>query len=113
LTQTKPNLLTNPIPLTELPLYLLLGLLCGCVSVAFTRSSALATQGFDRVSKKYNVNPAFLPPVGGLCVGLLALAYPEVLYWGFENLDVVLQSRQPPDNPLAPTTGGLLSFLRA
>ena len=95
----------------ELPLYLLLGLLCGAVSVAYTRSSALATQGFDLVSKKYNIPPAFLPPVGALCVGLIALAYPEVLYWGFENLDVVLQSRQPAGNPLAPTTGGCAKLI--
>ncbi|KAL6614662.1 hypothetical protein ACP70R_036932 [Stipagrostis hirtigluma subsp. patula] len=33
------------------------------------------------------------PALGGLIVGLLALMYPEVLYWGFENVDILLESR--------------------
>lgn len=34
--------------------------------------------------------PLFLPAVGGLVTGLTALAYPEVLYEGFGNVDAVL-----------------------
>ncbi|OMP03872.1 Cystathionine beta-synthase, core [Corchorus olitorius] len=33
------------------------------------------------------------PGVGGLSVGLIALAYPEILYWGFQNVDILLESR--------------------
>lgn len=33
------------------------------------------------------------PAFGGMVVGLIALAYPEVLYWGFENVDILLESR--------------------
>jgi CBS domain-containing protein len=39
------------------------------------------------------VPAALLPPLGGISVGLIALAYPEVLYWGFENVDILLESQ--------------------
>ncbi|KAJ1415638.1 Chloride channel, voltage gated [Sesbania bispinosa] len=35
----------------------------------------------------------FRSPGGGLSVGLIALVYPEILYWGFENVDILLESR--------------------
>lgn len=57
------------------------------------KGSAYATMLFDYVRKSTGIHPGFLPPVGGLSVGLIALAYPEVLYWGFENVDVLLESR--------------------
>lgn len=28
-------------------------------------------------------------------MGLIALVYPEILYWGFENVDVLLESQRP------------------
>ncbi|KAM1987390.1 hypothetical protein ACFX15_034659 [Malus domestica] len=38
--------------------------------------------------------PKFLfPIVGGLAIGLMALAYPEILYRGFENVDILLEYR--------------------
>ncbi|KAM1345954.1 hypothetical protein FF1_035268 [Malus domestica] len=38
--------------------------------------------------------PKFLfPIVGGLAIGLMALAYPEILYRGFENVDIFLEYR--------------------
>lgn len=33
------------------------------------------------------------PVLGSLAVGLIALAYPEILYWGFENVDTLLETR--------------------
>lgn len=33
------------------------------------------------------------PILGGFTTGLIALAYPEILYWGFENVDLLLESR--------------------
>lgn len=75
-------------------MYLLLGILCGVVSVALTRGSVYATSAFDFL-KARGVPAAFLPALGGLCVGIIALAYPEILYWGFENVEFLLQSRLP------------------
>jgi len=79
----------------ELPLYLLLGILSGGVSVALVKGSAYATAIFDHVKKTTGIPAGLLPPVGGLSVGLIALAYPEILYWGFENVDVLLESQRP------------------
>lgn len=36
---------------------------------------------------------AVFPVMGGLTVGLIALVFPEILYWGFENVDILLESR--------------------
>ncbi|KAL2650577.1 hypothetical protein R1flu_018705 [Riccia fluitans] len=80
---------------TELPLYLLLGVLCGLVSVTLTKGSAYATTWFEWLQKTTGLPPGFLPPLGGLCVGLVSLQYPEVLYWGFANVDVLLESQFP------------------
>eukprot|EP00850_Spirogloea_muscicola_P016272 SM000131S26702 [mRNA] locus=s131:116549:119936:+ [translate_table: standard] len=77
----------------ELPLYLLLGVLCGGVSIALTRSSTASTQAFAWLRVTTGVPLALMPPLGGLSVGIIALAYPEVLYWGFANVDVLLESR--------------------
>jgi len=78
---------------TELPLYLLLGILSGGVSVTLVKGSAYATTVFENVKKSTGLPAGFFPPVGGLAVGIIALAYPELLYWGFENVDVLLESR--------------------
>ncbi|BBM99348.1 chloride channel protein, CIC family [Marchantia polymorpha subsp. ruderalis] len=80
---------------TELPLYLLLGILCGLVSVTLTKGTMYATASFEWLQKTTGLPSGFLPPIGGLCVGLVALKYPEVLYWGFANVDVLLESQLP------------------
>ncbi|GJP55844.1 hypothetical protein CLOM_g14867 [Closterium sp. NIES-68] len=77
----------------ELPLYLLLGLCCGGVSIALNRSARLATHAFDRLLLVSPLPPALLPAIGGLSVGVISLAYPEVLYWGFQNINDLLGSR--------------------
>lgn len=60
----------------ELFPYALLGLLCGLVSFAYIRINDLACRAFDRPSRL----PGWLrPALGGLLVGLLALALPHVL----------------------------------
>ncbi|KAJ7258822.1 hypothetical protein O6H91_19G008700 [Diphasiastrum complanatum] len=96
----------------ELPLYLLLGIICGGVSVVFTKGCTYATYAFDSLQQVTSMPAAFLPSIGGLCVGLVALAYPEVLYWGFENVDVLLESRPwvrgPPVNLLLQLVGAKL-----
>ncbi|KAH9303010.1 hypothetical protein KI387_014593 [Taxus chinensis] len=77
----------------ELPLYVLLGILSGLVSVVLTKSTTYSMVASDKLLKMTGVPAAFLPPLGGISVGLIALAYPEVLYWGFENVDTLLESQ--------------------
>ncbi|KAG8055709.1 hypothetical protein GUJ93_ZPchr0001g32127 [Zizania palustris] len=78
---------------TELPLYLLLGVFCGLVSITLSRCTVLTIQTVESLQKATGLPKAVSPALGGLIVGLLALIYPEVLYWGFENVDILLESR--------------------
>ncbi|KAL3507034.1 hypothetical protein ACH5RR_032416 [Cinchona calisaya] len=78
---------------SELPLYLLLGILCGLVSVTLSRCTTFMRVSIDTIEKVTGVPNTIFPIFGGLTVGLIALAYPEILYWGFENVDLLLESR--------------------
>ncbi|CAL4954906.1 unnamed protein product [Urochloa decumbens] len=78
---------------TELPLYLLLGVFCGLVSITLSSCTSLAMETVEGLQRATGLPKAASPALGGLIVGLLALMYPEVLYWGFENVDILLESR--------------------
>ncbi|CAI9776345.1 unnamed protein product [Fraxinus pennsylvanica] len=78
---------------SELPLYLLLGVFCGLVSVTLSKCTAFMLVFINDVERVVGIPKAALPVLGGLAVGLIALAYPEILYWGFQNVDVLLESR--------------------
>ncbi|PIA33219.1 hypothetical protein AQUCO_04200164v1 [Aquilegia coerulea] len=82
---------------TELPLYLLLGILCGLVSLTFSRCTSYALTAVDTAQKDLGIPKPLFPVLGGLSVGLIALAYPEILYWGFVNVDLLLESRPSVD----------------
>ncbi|XP_031381875.1 chloride channel protein CLC-e isoform X1 [Punica granatum] len=77
----------------ELPLYLLLGVICGLVSLALSRCTSYMLTTVDSIQESTRIPRAAFPVLGGLSVGLIALAYPEILYWGFENVDILLESR--------------------
>ncbi|XP_010446927.1 PREDICTED: chloride channel protein CLC-e-like isoform X1 [Camelina sativa] len=77
----------------ELPLYLLLGALCGLVSLALSRCTSSMTSTVDSLQKDAGIPKAVFPVMGGLTVGIIALVYPEVLYWGFQNVDILLEKR--------------------
>ncbi|XP_072078228.1 chloride channel protein CLC-e isoform X4 [Arachis hypogaea] len=77
----------------ELPLYLLLGILCGLVSLALSWCTSYMLNNVDNIHKATGIPRASFPVLGGLSVGLIALVYPEILYWGFENVDILLESR--------------------
>nr|GEV48258.1 chloride channel protein CLC-e isoform X1 [Tanacetum cinerariifolium] len=78
---------------TELPLYLLLGIFCGLVSLSLSWCTSWMMVATDKIQKTFAMPKAVFPIVGGFTVGLTALIYPEVLYWGFENVDTLLESR--------------------
>ncbi|KAF8013280.1 hypothetical protein BT93_I1201 [Corymbia citriodora subsp. variegata] len=77
----------------ELPLYLLLGALCGLVSLALSRCTSYMLVIVDNIHEATRMPRAAFPVMCGLTVGLISLAYPEILYWGFENVDILLESR--------------------
>ncbi|EPS60951.1 hypothetical protein M569_13849, partial [Genlisea aurea] len=78
---------------SELPLYLLLGLVCGLVSLSLSKLTSFMLAVSDTVQSNLGIPKAAFPIVGGSTVGLIALAYPEILYWGFQNVDTLLESR--------------------
>ncbi|KAK4757140.1 hypothetical protein SAY87_007267 [Trapa incisa] len=77
----------------ELPLYLLLGMLCGLVSLILSQCTSYMLTAVENIQESTSIPRAAFPVLGGLSVGLIALAYPEILYWGFENVDILLESR--------------------
>ncbi|KAL3642231.1 hypothetical protein CASFOL_013046 [Castilleja foliolosa] len=78
---------------SELPLYLLLGILCGLVSLGLSKSTSFMLAFVDGVERTVGIPKSVSPIFGGLTVGIIALAYPEILYWGFQNVDTLLESR--------------------
>lgn len=85
----------------ELPLYLQLGILSGLVSVVLSKTTTFAMTASNALLEITGVPATLLPPLGGISVGLIALAYPEVLYWGFENVDILLESQPFQKSPPA------------
>ncbi|XP_075094113.1 uncharacterized protein LOC107822665 isoform X2 [Nicotiana tabacum] len=94
-----PSPAADPAPSTlialrkELPLYLLLGIFCGLVSVALSSCTSFMLQIVENIQMTSGMPKAAFPVLGGLLVGLVALAYPEILYQGFENVNILLESR--------------------
>lgn len=70
----------------EIPAFALLGLTCAIVAIAF-QSSLIGT---DWISRHIHM-PRFARPIlGGLLVGIIALAFPQVLGVGYEATDAAL-----------------------
>ncbi|KAH0940646.1 hypothetical protein HID58_000283, partial [Brassica napus] len=63
------------------------------VSLALSRCTSSMTSAVDTLNKDAGIPKSVFPVMGGLTVGIIALVYPEVLYWGFENVDILLESR--------------------
>lgn len=63
------------------------------VSLTLSWCTSYALKLVDNFHKATGMSKAVFPALGGLTVGLIALEYPEVLYWGFENVDILLESR--------------------
>lgn len=79
----------------ELPLYLGLGLFASLVSIAYTQSIQTAQQFFDGkvpgLTWVSRVPVVLRPVIGGLCVGLVALPFPQVLGIGYETVEAMLR----------------------
>ncbi|KAL3851069.1 hypothetical protein ACJIZ3_012951 [Penstemon smallii] len=83
----------------ELPLYLILGMLCGVVSVVFSRLVAWFTEAFQFMKDRFGLPDVVCPALGGLGAGLIALKYPGILYWGFTNVDEILHTGKTASAP--------------
>ncbi len=70
----------------EIPLYMLLGVGCGAVAVAFTRTLSF----FEDFFGKLKISPVLKPALGGLILGSLGLYFPQVFSDGYETIKLTL-----------------------
>ncbi|CAJ1937882.1 unnamed protein product [Cylindrotheca closterium] len=84
-------------PLVELPLYLLLGVVSGVVAGSFSALAQLSKRVFDglsgpkRLRNRMKKMPQFFKPIlGGLFCGVMGLAFPQILFFGYETLNALL-----------------------
>ncbi|MEK9647146.1 MAG: chloride channel protein, partial [Alphaproteobacteria bacterium] len=73
----------------EFPAFALLGVVCAMAAVIFLRSIEFTTNAFGKLP----VPPWIRTGIGGLCVGVIALAFPQVLGVGYEATDVALKGQ--------------------
>lgn len=73
----------------ELALYLVLGVLAGLAGLLYVRSLHVVSAFFDRL----RLRPYLRPALGGLAVGLIGLAVPQVFGAGFDVIADTLQGR--------------------
>jgi H+/Cl- antiporter ClcA len=99
-------------PLIELPIYLLLGSICGIVAFLFSQSAKVSRSFFkgeignDIVrNMMQSLSPTQKPIIGGLFCGITALFFPQILFFGYETLNSLLS------NTVTVPTTVLLSLL--
>lgn len=81
-------------PFFELPLYMLLGLICGAISVLFTKLRDLFTELFSSPDSALSRLPRHFHPIfGGLLCGVIAVFFPQTLFVGYVTLDQLLAGK--------------------
>ncbi len=79
----------------ELPLYLGLGVLASVVALLFTRAIKQAKRFFAGewaiAPFMQNLNMPIKLLIGGFCVGIIALTFPEAIGIGYETVESILQ----------------------
>jgi CIC family chloride channel protein len=70
----------------EMPLYMILGAVCGTVAVLFTQTLYHSEILFD----KMKIHPFLKPALGGLLLGLIGLYYPQIFADGYDTISETL-----------------------
>lgn len=92
----RPGVFTVQSSIVELPLYVGLGALSGGVAVVFEQATSRARALFQPESAAaaagpLSAVPLFLrPALGGAACGLLGIAFPQILFFGYSTLDAIL-----------------------
>lgn len=68
-----------PLSVQELPLCVLLGLMCGTASAGFGAAVESSERSFARL-RQWGWPPWLMPAAGGLACGSLAVVFPEITY---------------------------------
>lgn len=94
--------------LIELPLYVGLGALAGGVALAFQVASSASRNFFQGIAAPLPTSDGsdspdddrlgivLRPVLGGLACGLIGVAYPQVLFFGYSTLDAILATGEGP-----------------
>ncbi|WP_299670762.1 chloride channel protein [uncultured Roseobacter sp.] len=69
----------------EMPAYLLLGLVCGVVAVAFMRAIFWADDFGNRVQEKTGIPRWLRPAIAGAMLGTIAIWFPHIIGVGYET----------------------------
>lgn len=77
-------------PLLELPLWLTLGACAGLVSSTFRWLLRACSDLFASDAVTKFVSREFMPLLAGLFCGLVALVYPQILFFGYDTLSALL-----------------------
>ncbi len=73
----------------EIPLYMVLGVVCGGVAVMFTQSLYYTEEFFDRLKVANWTKPA----IGGLMFGIIGMFYPQIFADGYDTIRLALYGR--------------------
>ena len=82
-------------PMAELPAFAALGVVAALVALAFMRSAFLCEDGFAAAARRWGWPPWLNPVPGGLAIGALALAVPQILGVGYEATHDALLGATP------------------
>jgi H+/Cl- antiporter ClcA len=95
--------------LGQLPLYAVLGCLCGLLAVGVIKALALTERGYERLP----VSEAWHPVIGGVAFGLVGLAVPRALGVGYDAIGDVLAGQLALGALAALAAGKLVCWLLA
>jgi CIC family chloride channel protein len=70
----------------EIPLYMVLGGICGSVAVLFTMTLHRTEELFDRIK----MSPMLKPALGGLILGIIGVYYPQVFSDGYDTIKLTI-----------------------
>jgi chloride channel protein, CIC family len=73
---------------TNIPWYIVLGFICGLISVYFTRMTLLFESGYEKIK-----NPYIRCGLGGLVLGLLLFVFPPFFGEGYDTIMTLLQGK--------------------
>ena len=70
---------------SELPAFMILGLVCGLVSVVFIKTIFLIDDFTSKVQHKNNIPIWLRPTVAGFFLGIIAIKFPHIIGVGYET----------------------------
>ena len=74
----------------DVPLAALLGVLCGLIASGFLLATENLTEKMRERADRIGISYLFLPPLGGLIVGLIGAFFPEIFGVGYEAVTKAL-----------------------